>query len=59
MSWSDELELESGGYSRVERAENAEPRRIRRGSCLAQLSAERLSVDQEHDAIGSWGRANT
>lgn len=59
MSWSDELELESGGYSRVEHVENAEPRRIRRGSCLAQLSAERQSVDQEHDAIGSWGRANT
>ena len=33
MSWSDELEW--GGYSRVEhveRVENAEPRRIRRGS---------------------------
>ena len=34
MSWSDELELENGGYSRVEhveRVENAEPRQICRG----------------------------
>ena len=34
-SWSDELELELGGYSRVEhveRVENAEPRQICRGS---------------------------
>ena len=29
---SDELELEIGGYSRVEHVENAGPRRIRRGS---------------------------
>ena len=35
MSWGAELELEWGGYSRVEhveRVENAEPRQIRRGS---------------------------
>ena len=35
MSWGAELELERGGYSRVEhveRVENAELRQIRRGS---------------------------
>ena len=35
MSWSDELELEWGGYSRVEnveRVENEEPRQICCGS---------------------------
>ena len=35
MSWGAELELEWGGYSRVEhveRVENAEPRQICRGS---------------------------
>ena len=35
MSWGAELELERGGYSRVEhveRVERREPRRIRRGS---------------------------
>ena len=55
MSWSDELELESGGYSRVEhveRAENAEPRQICRGSCLAQFLVGCQSVGQEHDAGG-------
>ena len=55
MSWGAELELERGGYSRVEhveRVENAEPRQICRGSYLAQFSAERRSVDQEQDARG-------
>ena len=52
MSWSDELELESGGYSRVEhveRVENAEPRRIRRagdysGASLLSRSAKAFSM---------------
>ena len=51
-SWSEELELEWGGYSRVEhveRVENAEPRQIRRagdysGASLLSRSAKAFSM---------------
>lgn len=56
MSGSGEWEW--GGYSRVEnveRVENEEPRRICRGSCLAQFLVGCQSVGQEHDAGGRRG----
>ena len=52
MSWGAELELEWGGYSRVEHVEhveNAEPRQIRRagdynGASLLSRSAKAFSM---------------